>query len=303
MKPSPTAPSPLRLYGLLALMVLLWSANFIVGKLALREFSPLILGGLRMVLATVFMAPIYAWHRINRREETNIDRGDWPAMAFMGIFGVALNQLFFALGLNATSVAHCAILISMSPILVLLVSAMAGHEKITPGKVAGMAVAVAGVLLLNVFPARSPDRARGPSLMGDMFILIGALMFALFTVVGKKLTRRNKPVTVTAAAYLGAALTLAPLTIWQLSAEGLGRVTWMGWLSLVYMALFPSVICYLIFFYALTHISATRISALSYLQPLLATLMAAPFLGEQITVPLMAGGGVIFAGVYLTERS
>jgi len=68
------------------------------------------------------------------------------------------------------------------------------------------------------------------------------------------------------------------------------------------MALFPSVICYLIYYHALTRISASRVSAFIYLEPVIATLMGVAFLGERISTSLVAGGTVIFTGVYLTER-
>jgi drug/metabolite transporter (DMT)-like permease len=69
------------------------------------------------------------------------------------------------------------------------------------------------------------------------------------------------------------------------------------------MAAFPAVLCYLIYYWALNHIAASRISVLSYLQPPIATLMAVPLLGEVVTLPLIAGGALVFAGVYITERS
>ena len=76
----------------------------------------------------------------------------------------------------------------------------------------------------------------------------------------------------------------------------------MAWLCLLFMALFPSTICYLIYSYALTHIPASRVAAFSYIQPVLATMLAVVMLGERVTLPLVAGGAVIFSGVYLTER-
>jgi drug/metabolite transporter (DMT)-like permease len=68
------------------------------------------------------------------------------------------------------------------------------------------------------------------------------------------------------------------------------------------MAVFPSVVWYLIYYYALTRVPASRVSAFSYLQPPLAAAMGVLFLGEHITTPLVAGGTVIFTGVVLTER-
>jgi drug/metabolite transporter (DMT)-like permease len=68
------------------------------------------------------------------------------------------------------------------------------------------------------------------------------------------------------------------------------------------MAIFPSVLGYLIYCYALTKMPASRVSAFSYLQPLLATILAVPMLGEPVSGSLAGGGALILAGVYVTER-
>jgi drug/metabolite transporter (DMT)-like permease len=68
------------------------------------------------------------------------------------------------------------------------------------------------------------------------------------------------------------------------------------------MAIFPSVVSYLIYYWALGHISASRVAAFSYLQPALATTMAVLALGERVSPAMVAGGAVIFSGVYITER-
>jgi drug/metabolite transporter (DMT)-like permease len=107
---------------------------------------------------------------------------------------------------------------------------------------------------------------------------------------------------VNTVAYLGGAAAMAPLTLSLAAGFPFGTVTARGWASLLYMALFPSMVCYLIYYYALTHIPASRLSAFSYLQPLLATLLALALLGERISGGLAAGGALVLAGVYLTER-
>ncbi|MBI1791560.1 MAG: EamA family transporter [Acidobacteria bacterium] len=294
------ARSGVLLYSAIAAMVLLWSANFIVGKIALREFPPLICGGLRIGLAGLFMIPAYLWqHR--RAEGETWDRSDLPVLLFLGICGVALNQVLFLSGLSRTSVGHSAFVIATTPILVLLLAAAAKQEQVTPRKLAGMTIALAGVLLLNVLPA-SRQPGAGPSLLGDAFVFLAGLTFALFTVLGKQISRRHSAITVNAFGYVSGGLALAPLTYWASRDFSYSQVSAAGWVSLVYMALFPSVVCYLIYYYALQRISASRVSAFSYLQPALATLMAAVALGERVTLPVVAGGAVIFSGVYLAER-
>jgi drug/metabolite transporter (DMT)-like permease len=292
--------NPAVLYGLIALMVLFWSGNFIIGKIAVREFPPLLLSALRTILAALFTLPVHWWTRRNSEGSGPAwKRADLPQLILLGIFGVALNQIFFVTGLSLTSVAHSAIVISMTPMLVLLIAAASGHERLTLRKAGGMSLALAGVAILNLAPG---SRSGGATPLGDFLTFLGGLTFALFTVWGRSLVRQYSPVAVNMVVYAAGAAILAPLLAWDTGDFAYGAVSAAAWASLIYMALFASVICYLIYFYALSRIPASRVAAFSYLQPLLATLMAVAILDEPVTLPLAAGGSVIFAGVYLTER-
>jgi len=283
-------------------MVLLWSANFIVGKVALREFPPLLLGALRIGLAGIFLIPAY-WRK------TRSTGGIWPQadlrlLAFLAACNVG-NQLLFLLGLHRTSVAHSALIIGVGPIFVLLIAAAMGLERITLRKTAGMILALGGVAALAYqasVPRASGAGSTEATIAGDTITAAACVLFSLFAVYGKRAAERHSTVAVNGFAYITGAALLAPILLWQAREFSFGQVSAAGWSSLVYMALFPSVICYLIYYHALTRISASRVSAFIYLEPVIATLMGVAFLGERITGSLVAGGTVIFTGVYLTER-
>jgi drug/metabolite transporter (DMT)-like permease len=284
------------LYGLIFLMVFFWSANYIVAKVALREFPPLLLSTVRVTMAGVLMLFI----RVMKREGNGAAREDFPLLVILGLFGVALNQLFFVVGLGRTTVAHAAIIVSLGPVLVLLIASIMKLERLTGRKVAGMLIAMAGVAVLKLFQENSHGARATWS--GDLLVFLSTLAFALFTVFGKPVTRRYSSVTVNTFAYVSGAIALAPVTIWQAAAFPLGRISLTGWMCAFYMALFPSVVAYLIYYYALTHIAASRVASFSYLQPVFATTMAVFLLGEPVTAPVVAAGAVILAGVYITER-
>ena len=292
-------PSPQRLYSLISAMVLFWALNFLIGKIALREFPPLLLAGLRTSLAGVLILPLFFWQRRVAPEKTSWKREELPLLLFLGLAGVALNQLFFIAGLSRTSVAHSAILLGMTPILVLVLSAAGGQERISPGRAAGMLLALAGVAVLN----SAPTRSGGATLAGDLLTLAGAFTFAVLTVAGKRATASHGAVMVNTFAYVGGGLALSPLTLWEASRLSLAAISLKAWACLLYMALFPSLVCYLIFYYVLTHLPASRVSAFSYLQPLIATTAGALILKEQITATLISGGALVFAGVFITERA
>jgi drug/metabolite transporter (DMT)-like permease len=292
---TPSAPSRGYLYSLLVLMVFFWALNFVVAKMALREFTPFLLTALRMGLAAVMLLGIFAATRTRRRTVR------WTArevllLLVLGVSGMALNQGFFAAGLSRTSVVHAAIIMGLTPVQVLLLAAATGQETLTRRKVTGLAVAIAGVAVLQL-----PHDGHGaPSLAGDVCILLSGFTLAIYTVGGKDLTARHDSVTMNTFAYTGSAVVLSPVVVWQ--PFHFAAVSAGAWLCVAYMAVFASVVSYLIYGYALAHMAASRVSAVSYLQPLLATLMAIPILGEHLTAPILAGGALVLAGVYITER-
>jgi len=298
-EPLPPAHPSRWLYFLILLMVLFWSMNFIIGKAALREFPALLLAGLRISLAGLLLLPAFAW---DHRNETGLREWRWRDLlnlTGLGVIGVTLNQLFFVVGLSLTSVAHASILMGLTPMVVLLVGALTGAERITGRKLAGLAIALTGVAVLN----RSRPAGANPALLGDLFIFLSSLAFAIFTVAGKRVTRRYRTITVNTFAYVAGAVVLLPVTLWQSGEFAFSGASWAGWAGLFYMAAFPSVICYLIFYYALTQIPASKVAAFGYLQPLLATLLAVPLLGESITAGTVVGGSLVFSGICLAERA
>jgi drug/metabolite transporter (DMT)-like permease len=291
-------PVPRSLWALLGLMIVLWSANFVVAKYVVMHIPPLFTGGLRMTLAALFILPVYFWEgrKIRAHRWT---RADLPTLIGIGMLGLAGNQVCFLVGIKRTSVAHGSILFALTPVLVLLIASALKHERITGRKTLGMLVAAAGALALQV----TPDDSRQASLSGDMLILGATLAFALFTVFGRSASARLGSITVNTFGYVSCAAALAPVTIWEAWRIDLTTVPLGAWTGLLYMALFPSVVCYTIYYYALTYMAASRVAALTYLEPFLATLLAAAWLGENVTYAVLAGGALVLAGVWMTERS
>ncbi|MGA2184322.1 MAG: DMT family transporter [Bryobacteraceae bacterium] len=287
-----SGPSQLRLYSLIGAMVTFFSLNYIVARFALREFPPMQLTAVRTAVAAAILVALWLGRR-----RPKLSRNDLFSLALLGIFGITLNQLLFAFGLQRTSVAHASLLSALAPIMVLLIASLIGQERITIGKLTGMLIAVAGVAILQM----DPGKRTIATLTGDVIILLSALAIALYSVLGKHVTARHDIVTVNAVSYLAGLIALLPLLL-PPPGFSYAAVSAAGWLSVLYMAVFPSVLGYLIYCYALTHMPASRVSAFSYLQPLLATILAVPMLGEPVTGSLAGGGALVLVGVYVTER-
>lgn len=286
------------LYALIGLMTVSWAANYIAGKIALEAFPPLVLHGVRTLMAALLILPAYWWER--RRGMPGPARGDLPALVGLGLLGIGLNQCLYVLALSRTSVAHASIFGNLTPVLVLLLAGARGLERITARKATGLVVALVGVVILRAFD-RNPQGGAA-TLLGDALAFGGALAYAVFTVWGKPLTKRCGAITLNAWAFATSAVLIAPLCWWRPAGFAYERVPATAWACVFFMALLPSVICNVIYYYALGHMEASRLSAFSYLQPPLATVMGFAVLGEPVTVWLAISAVVIFSGVYLAER-
>ena len=284
------------IYALLGFMILLWSANFLFVKITVTRMPVLMVSCFRTSIAGLLMIPVFIWDR--RRGAKPVSWDEVPGLVTMGIAGMAMNQLLFTLGVSRTSVAHAAVLMGLTPLIVLLMVSVSGHEKLSLVRFAGVLIALAGVCVLQI----SSSRNAGASYLGDGLVLLSGVSWALYTFMSKKLTKTRDAISVTALSYMIAAAGMIPVTIWQTSHYGIGVVSPTLWGVLLYMAILPSVVGSLIYYYALIYMPASRVTAFLYLQPLLATLMAVPVLGEHLTGALVGGGAMVIAGVSLTER-
>jgi len=145
-------------------LVVVWSGNYIVGKIGLRELPPLALASFRLVLAGVVLLPVYFASMRPGKGSACVRPGsslrDLWTFAYLGFFGVFINQGGFTLGLSYTSVSHSSLVIGFVPILILLLSWTQGLERLTTRKLLGVALAFSSALLAQSAPASTAAKAQ-----------------------------------------------------------------------------------------------------------------------------------------------
>ncbi len=284
-------------------MVLMWTANFLAAKIALRTLDPVTLGPLRVELAALIMLVIYAGTARRRAGEPSarsaFDRGDLWRFFWLGVFGVAGNQLLFLIGLHYTTVGHSSLIIATGPITILLLARMQRLELLTVNKLLGMVLSFSGVALLALEKGIS---LQAGTLRGDLITFAGSFSFACYTVLSKRIAPKYDTISMNAYLYSSGAIIVMPLAIWRAQRLDWAAVSWQGWLGLLYLALFGSVCAYLIYYWALRRLAASRLAAFTYFQPVLATMLGVWMLGEEMTHNLLGGGALVLVGVYLAER-
>ncbi len=293
-------PSDTKLVSLLLLMVFAWALNFVISKIALREMPAPFVVGIRNVVAGTFMLPFYFWER------RTVGPATWtwrqaPVLFLLGFLGIAMNQLFFVLGIARTSVAHAAVVIGLAPVSTTVVAILFGQERVNAKRLVGMALALSGVGVLQLTHL-SETGGRSASALGDFLIFVSGIAYALFTVLGKRFTAAHSGITMNTFAYAGSGVALLPLTYYASQGVDITSFSWAAWLSIGYMAVFSSVMGYMILYWALHWMPASRVSMFSYAQPVIATVLGILLLHESPAPELYAGGALVLAGVLVSER-
>ncbi len=292
---SARTPSKLTLLFWLSVMLMLWSFNYVAGKIALRTLDPITLVCFRLELAAIVMLPIY----FAQRRRTPLRLCDiWP-FAYLGLFGVIVNQGLFTVGLNFTTSDHSAVIIAVGPIIILFLARAMRLEAFTIGKIVGMAISFAGVYLLET---EHGSPAHSPYLVGDLITFGGVMGFAAYTVLGKRVAGQYDAISMNTFNCVAAAVMLLPLTVRQALHLNWHSVAPSGWLGMIYMAVGSSVAAYTIMYWVLRYMTASRVGAMSYFQPVAVILLSIVFLGERPTRNLLEGTALVLLGVFLAER-
>jgi drug/metabolite transporter (DMT)-like permease len=210
-----------------------------------------------------------------------------------------LNQGLFTIGLNYTTSTHSALIVAADPILILAMARAMGIESLTPGKIIGMGLALGGIVLLET---EHGSPMHSPLLLGDLISLGGAIGFSIYAVLAKSIADEYDAIALNTFNCAGAAILFLPLAIRQGMRLDWGRVGWQGWAGMLYMALFSSVLAYLLFYWALRHMDPSRVATVNYLQPICVIILGAAFLSERLSPHLLAGTALVLLGVYLVER-
>jgi drug/metabolite transporter (DMT)-like permease len=302
----PSGPGRVTIALAVLTVVILWALNFIAGKIALRSLPSAAVASFRVVLAALAMVPTYlicarmpAFADAMETRARGFDARDLWTFFYLGFFGVVINQMCFAIGLNHTSVSHGAVIVGMAPVYTLALAVIFRLEKATFRKLFGIALAFAGIAVLA---GETGMTKRSSSLEGDAIMMAGAIGFAVYSVLGKRVASRYDALTMTAFNHFTGAVVVLPIIIYQARALLIDarwrQIPWQSWTSVVYMAVFSSAVAYVLYFWLLKYLHASQLAAFTYLLPVVATILGIVWLGERGTWTEIFGGALALAGVY-----
>ena len=274
---------------------LIYALNFTFAKDVMPDFimpSGFIL--LRVIGALALFSISYFFF-INEK----VEKKDVFRLAICGIFGVAINQLFFFEGLNLTTPINAAIVMTINPILVIFLSFLIIGEAITLRKSLGILLGLFGATTL-ILKSGGVDFSSSHQ-TGNFLVFINASSYGLYLVLVKPLFQKYHPITILFYVFGFGLLYVLPFGFNSLSDVKWEIIPQDIYLEIIFVVVFTTFIAYLLNSSALKRLSPTTVSIYIYLQPILASLFAVFWGSDTIDNQKIMAAALIFSGVYLVS--
>ena len=281
--------------GLLALTII-WGVNFSVVKVVLRELDPFALNALRFPLAAVALGLLVRVQPGPKWPE----RRDVGRLVVLGLLGNVIYQLFFIVGIDLTLAGNASLLLATTPIWTLGLSAAAGHERPTTVITFGILATLGGMTLV-VWGGGQGLELGGPRLRGDLLMVVGAILWSVYTVGGRNPIAKYGAVRVTAwTLWVGTPL-LVLIGLPSLVRTDLGAVSAPIWMGVAYTGVFSIGVAYLLWYRGVQRLGNNRTAVYSNLVPVAALVAAWVWIDEVPSWAQIVGAAVILVGVTVTR--
>jgi drug/metabolite transporter (DMT)-like permease len=284
--------------------VFIWGLNFPIIKVALEPMPPYVVNAFRFAVSAVVLGAIHGW----RTRHT--PGGSWAPMrehgwtvVSLGLLGYVVYQWCFIVGVNATSAGSAALIIASSPMWTAVIARVLGMERLPFGAWGGLGLSLVGTILVVVAGHNAPNFAND-TLFGNGLMLVGAVMWAAYTVFSRPVLKAG--VSATGLAFFGIAIALPVL--WGLSATEFDQVDWPNvtptvWAAILFSGGFSTGIAYAFWNSAVQRVGPSATAIYNNLVPVVALASGVVLIGEAVTLYQLLGGALILGGLLLMRRA
>jgi len=278
-------------WSLLAVLSVLWGGSFFFNGAALRELPPLTLVLLRVALGAAILLPLL------RMQGIGLPKGmaGWKPFVAIGLLNNVIPFSLIVLGQTFIPSGLASILNATTPLFTVMVMAAAGEEALQMRRVAGVALGLAGVIILRGWETR-PGQG-----LGILLCLGGAFSYGFAALAARRLLKDTPPLG-TATFQLMASTVMMAIVAgameqpWHLSMPGLTT-----WLAVLGLAALSTALAYIVFFQIIRRSGATNVMLVTLLIPVTAILLGWLVLGEPISAREIAGAIVIGSALLVID--
>jgi drug/metabolite transporter (DMT)-like permease len=274
---------------------IIYGLNFSIAKAVMPDsIKPFALVSLRSISAVALF-----WITSLFMPKEPVSRKDLWYLFGVSFFGVVINQTLFLVGLDMTTPINSSIIMSTNPIFAFVFAALILREKITFLKGTGLAIGLAGVLLL-ILQNGTPD-ISSTTFLGDIFTMVNTISWAFFTVVIKRMLERYHPITVMKWVFTFGMLTNIPAGYHQWSTMDWSSISLIAWLEISFVVVGATYLGYLLITFGLRRLSPTIVSTYTYTQPVIAAYLATLMGQDHIDLVMVVSALLIFSGVFVVS--
>lgn len=283
-------------YLLLTVTPMIWAGNAISGRVLVGEMSPMTTNFLRWLLALAMIVAI-AWPEIVRERQALIQ--NWGKLLAFGTIGFTGFNAPLYLAAETTTAVNMGMIQAIMPALVLFGSYVAYRTPITPLQIVGLILGLVGVSI--IVTKADPDVLHHLEVTpGDIWVLVASVFYSAYTVA---LRRRPTlpPLAFFAGTFAAATLSAAPLAGYELIT---GTIIWpgvKGWIVLIFLAIFPSILSQLFFMRGVELVGPGRAGLFVNLVPVFTAFAGVVLLGEPFKPYHAVALTIVLSGIGLAE--
>lgn len=287
-------------YVVLLVANIVYATGYTVSRVVLDDIGPATLAFLRLAIGAAVLVPLSRRLNPDARQVGSRDR--WTIF-WMGALGFAAAFALGHAGLARSTASNAALLITVEPAALIVLSPMLLGERLTRRELAGAVLAMVGavVIVLNGVPGVTAGLA--PHWRGDLLLVLSGVAYASYSLFGREVLARYRALPVTSWSIVWGTAAMVPLTALELATGPAPRFTPMAIAGTIYLGVVMTALGYAAWNWALERVEAPRAAIFLNVQPLLGALLGVWLLGEPLTPYMAAGGALILLGVHLAVKA
>ena len=283
---------------LMAQSALIFALNYVIGRWAAGEVAPYTLGFTRWTVGALVLLP-FAWHLI-RRDRVLLQR-HWKLLCLLGFLMPLMGAGITYVALNYTTAINGGVIQTSLPVLILLLAWIVLGDRTSGRQLLGVALAIVG--LLYMISRGDPAVLLGLAFnRGDAVLLLCNLCLAGYGVAARLMPKEVHTLTLLTMVCAVGAVCHVPFFVVELIQDGLPPPSTRAVISLVFVALFPSIVAILGWNIAIARLGPSRAGFYMYLVPVFSAAISVPFLGETLNAYHLIGAALIIGGVTVSSR-
>ena len=276
----------------------IYGLNHTIAKVVMPDY----IGAFGFILLRVSGAALLFWTVSIWLPKETINRSDYVRIACAAFLGMCINMLMFFKGLELSTPINSGVIVTLTPIIVLILSSFFLDERFTLIKLLGVVLGFSGTLFLILY-GTSGKALNAPNIpLGNSLLFINASSFAAYLIVIKPLARKYHPITLMKWMFLLGILMNFPVAQKEFFAVSWGQLSFDVIWRMTFVVVGTTFLTYVLNLFALRTLPASTIGVFVYLQPIIAIIYAVTTGNDTLDLIKIMACFLVFAGVYLVSK-